>query len=135
MGNYFSLQPLIIKRLAGANIQGLGSVLPARDLHLLESGRISDVAVYVLFDNESVPTGEGYRAGNCQTVAQQWLVILATRNHLSPNAGDLDRSGPILWEINKALQGWRPGPGIGPLVKVGSPRASYMEKTTLYPLR
>ncbi|MBF0192102.1 MAG: hypothetical protein HQL99_13325 [Magnetococcales bacterium] len=135
MGDYFALQPRIIQRLKQANIPGLGGVLPARDLRLLAEGRVEDAVVYVLFDGESVPAGEEYRAGPWQTVHQQWLVVLATKNYAAPALGDKDRAGPILWEINRVLQGWSPGPGMSALVKVTSPRASYTEKTTLYALR
>jgi hypothetical protein len=133
-GNYFSLLPLIMQRLQDAQIEGLGDILPARDLHLLEEGRVSDACVYVLYDGEAVPGGEEGNQGYLQLVTQRWLVVLATKNYATPAHGDMDRAGPILWEINRALQGWRPGPGLGMLRKISSPRPSYMEKNALYPL-
>lgn len=135
-GNYFALQPLMIQRLRDAQIPGLGDIMPAKGLHLLlEEGRISDSATYVIYDGESVPTDEGYCAGNRQLLFQQWLVVLATKSYDAPPYGDMDRAGPLLWEINKALQGWRPGPGMEPLKKASSPRTSYLDKFALYPLR
>ncbi len=134
-GNYFALQPLIMQRIREAKIPGLGEIMPARDLHLLEEQRIDDAAVYVLYDKESVPNGSDYQPGEWQLVQQQWLIVLCTKNYADARCGDLDRAGPLLYAINKTLQGWRPGSGLGPLTKVGSPSASYSEKTSLYPLR
>ncbi|MBF0283591.1 MAG: hypothetical protein HQL51_03935 [Magnetococcales bacterium] len=135
MGDYFALQPLIVQRLQGANIPDLGGVLTARDVAALLEGRTDDGGVYVLYDGETVPPGDDYRAGGRQIVLQQWLVILVTKNYAAPAAGDLDRAGPLLWAINEQLQGWTPGPGFDALIKVSSPRTSFSEKNAFYALR
>lgn len=132
-GNYFVLQPLIIQRLKEAHIPGLGDVLPARDLHLLEEGRVADAVVYVVYDGESIPVDNSYRATRQQLVIQEWLVVLVTKNYASPAYGDLDRAGPMLWAINKTLQGWIPINGYSSLIKVNSPNPICKEKITLYP--
>lgn len=126
MDDYFFLEPALIQRLTERLGDLVDGVYSRRNLAALLEGRVETPAVYVLFDREVVPAGDGSRAGAQQVVEQYWQVVLADRSYGDILAGGRGEAGPVLARINQALQGWQPPVAqTFPLRKISSPGATY----------
>lgn len=136
--DFFVAEPLIIARLQD-QIQGVTRVLPAADLASLLDNKagwsnVGTPAIYVgPYDYQLEDTPNPAQ----QKFAQRWYVLLVTRHvgQIDTGAGAREAAGPLLVSIIRALLGWLPGSGLGPLkLEQAGGRWAYRDGKLLHPL-
>lgn len=134
MDDYFALGTLIAARLR-ERVPELRAVLETADLGGAVGDSPATPSVYVAWGGESVPGDETRRAGAgaLQMVEQHWLVVLAV---YAPQGDAAPRreAGRLLWQINRALQGWVPGAEFCALSKGPTPAPLFDEGYGFFPL-
>lgn len=136
--NYLEIEPALIARVAAA-VPGLRKVFGMAELATIRE-RAAQFApcACVVYDGDTVPGGDGARAGNgaAQVVLQRWVVWLIVRNVRDANDGAAARSdaGPLLSLLIQALAGWQPTPAFRPLRRNSAPRPLFEDGVIHFPL-
>jgi hypothetical protein len=133
--NYLFVGDRIETRLAGL-VTGV-AIHSIEQLSQASEANVRDKDLFVLWERDLFPQGEGARAGagSSQRVDQVWTVLLAVR-HVGQTTKDARNqvAGPLLSAIHKALSGWTPEGAMRPLQRTNGRQASYGGNVGLYPL-
>ncbi|RUI34546.1 hypothetical protein [Pseudomonas aeruginosa] len=123
--DYLFLEPLLVERIQ-AEVPGLANVSGLPDLATLEELSQVSPCVYVIYLGDEIGAGADHQGGSraIQTVTQHWAAVLTVYYADAQGDGEGARreAGPLLGQLIKALTGWVPEQGVGPLAR--SPQAS-----------
>lgn len=115
--NYFALEGAILERLHAhfdtePSLRHV-AIDAAPDMEAAADGAIAPPAVFLVPGGDRVT--EQAARGRTHQVAQQWLVIVVTRDVASATgAAARAEAGAIVSAVLGALAGWQPAPADGP---------------------
>jgi hypothetical protein len=126
--DYLSAEDLLTARIQA--VTGIVSVLSAASLPGLAETAQKTPCVHVLYDGDRI--GEGK---NAQIIHQRWLAVLAIRNARDATGqASREQAGPLLSALIQQLQGWKPSPQHGLLVRIEAPEPAYTPNFAYFPL-
>lgn len=127
---------LIVARLQ-AQAPALTEVLEVSTLDAALDVPLRAPGAVVVFDGDepALDVGGQSESGDVQVVQLRWLVLVAVAAARTVPTGAATRAAgtPHLTGVMEALAGWRPAPGMGPLVRGGAPAMSLRLRTAYYP--
>jgi hypothetical protein len=126
MSNIFAAEPLIIARIA-ANVTGLEDVGSVSKLAGYRPDQIPLPSVYVIPGPAEVEGDPN--DGGVQIEYQTWQVVVCV-GHIEDTATDdsattAKAAGEILFQVMRALVGWRPASGFMPMAYRGREEPYY----------
>jgi len=113
MDNYFALEELLINRLK-ETVAGVRAILSQAELGGVAEDQQITPALHVIFNAATpTPNTDGHR----RYFREQWHVVVAVRNPRTQRGGRAarDEAGPLVTQVLKALELWRPSKAYSPL--------------------
>jgi hypothetical protein len=135
LANYLSVEALITDRLKEP-ARSLPQVLSAGDLEGVKEASQKHPAIHLINLPDAIPNGKNDSAvnGKNQIVQQRWMVVIVVKN-VSTSAKLREDAGPIISGAIKALQGWKPSPEHGHMLRKDAPyRQTYRNGFGYFPL-
>lgn len=133
MDDYLALGALIIARLKDLDL-GIppANVISARDLTGVQEKAQLTPAVQVYYWGDLLGAEAATKQG--RLITQQWITVVQVKNARDQRSGEAARAdaGPLAQSVITGLQGWRPGPGYGPMSRFAAPRPLYSPGGFLY---
>lgn len=136
--NYLEIEAPLVARVREA-LPSLRSVFGMADLDKLrdKAGQFAPCAC-VVYDGDTVPTGESARGGGgqAQLVYQRWVVWLIVRNVKDGAEGSAARAeaGPLLSLLIKSLAGWTPTASFRSFRRGQAPRPLFEDGVIHFPV-
>lgn len=131
--DYLFLADRIAERIKAlvpnVEVQGIDELSQATEAN------ITTDMVYVMWEGDKFPEGEGQRSASSQAFNQMWTVMYAKREASQFNLDANQRSaGPMLASLHKAIAGWTPTDAFRPFYRINGRKPNYRANVGLYPL-
>jgi len=135
MQNHLALEPLLIDRLKSA-VPEFRAVPGMADLAAMQESGQPTPAAHVIYQGDTLPSGNNAGQGSAQMVAQTWMVVVAVRTARDTRGGSdaREEAGPLITGVIRALSGWMPGPGFIPMRRVNAPKPGFNAGFGYFPL-
>lgn len=135
MDNHLALEGLLIERLKSA-VPEFRGVLGMADLAAMQESSQVTPSAHVIYQGDTVPSGNSAGQGSAQVVVQTWLVVVAVRSARDTRGGSgaREEAGALMTRVIQALSGWMPGPEFRPMQRVNAPRPGFNAGFGYFPL-
>ena len=133
--DYFAAESPIVEQLKASVTQVSGRVYTFSDVNNIEESQKNfESALHVLHGGDKL--GRSGSDGRAQVFDQVWIVVVAVRNARDQTSGALlrDVAGPIICEVLRALQGFKPSDYHGELHRFETIEPVYKAGFAFFPL-
>ncbi|MDP2783300.1 MAG: hypothetical protein Q8O38_01710 [Sulfurimicrobium sp.] len=133
--NHLALEPLLIERLKSA-VPEFRDVIGMADLAAMQESSQVTPAAHVIYQGDTLPSGNSAGQGSTQMVVQTWWVVVAVRSARDTRGGSgaREEAGTLLGGVIQALSGWNPGNGFQPLQRVNTIKPGFNAGFGYFPL-
>lgn len=135
MDNHLALEALLIDHLKSA-VPEFRDVLGMADLASMQESSQVTPAAHVIYQGDTLPSGNSAGQGSAQMVVQTWLVVVAVRSARDTRGGSgaREEAGSLITRVIQSLAGWPPGAGFLPMQRVNTIKPGFNAGFAYFPL-